>query len=163
MDFDQLYPGRFLKAGDFKGKDVTLTITGVTIEKLPQNTGGERVRGILAFDKTEKQLVLNRTNGECIKAMFGRDTDKWIGKRLTLFPMDMGDSSFGDLAIRVRGSPDLAQDVSFELRLARKKPVTKTMERTGRNGKAAPAPKPAPEDDAKSDDANIPGFNADGT
>ena len=34
MDYDLLYPGRFLKSGEFEGKDRTLTITAVRVEEL---------------------------------------------------------------------------------------------------------------------------------
>ena len=33
VDWDELYPGRFLKAGEFKGKKPTLTIAAVNIEE----------------------------------------------------------------------------------------------------------------------------------
>ena len=64
MDFDQLFPGRFMKAGLFKGRDVTLKIKGVRVERLPKKDGGgDEPKGILAFDGTDLELVLNKTNG----------------------------------------------------------------------------------------------------
>lgn len=150
LDFDQLFPNRFMKAGEFKGKDVTLKISAVKVEVLEGDKGKE-TKGILSFEGTQKQLVLNKTNGLCIKAMFGRDTDAWIGKRVTFYPaqIDFGDV---DLAIRVRGSPDIAADLDMELKLARKKPRKVTLKKTGAkpaNGAtAAPAassPPPAAE------------------
>ena len=144
LDFDQLFPGKYLKAGEFNGRDVTLTITGISLEDLPQEQGGNRTRGILNFQGTKKALVLNRTNGEAIRAMFGRDTGDWIGKRVTFFPAPI---SFGDAdhAIRVRGSPDISAPVKFTLKLPRKKPVEVTLQVTGK--KAAPGAAPQPEPD----------------
>jgi hypothetical protein len=130
IDFDQLFPGRFLKAGDFQGKDVTLTISAIDLEELPSQTGGTKVKGILTFHNVKKKLVLNRTNGECLKAMFGRDTGEWIGKRITLYPAHI-EYEGSDLAIRVRGSPDLKADLPFQLQMPRRKPVTVTMVKTG--------------------------------
>lgn len=152
MDYDELFPGRFLKSGELKGRDVTLKIANVATEELPDargvktNKAGERVRvrGIVAFEKTEKQLVLNKTNGECIKAMFGRNTDDWIGKRVTFYPATV--DAFGEetQAIRVRGSPDLAQDLTAELKLGQKTRTAK-LRRTGTaTPKPAPVPEPAP-------------------
>lgn len=144
MDYDQLFPGRFLKSGQFQGREVTLTIKGVRIEALPQDKGGEKPKGIIAFVEKPQELVLNRTNGECIKAMFGRDVDKWTGKKITLFPAPFTDSFTGEqtTAIRVRGSPDIAASKSIEVRLPRKKPIAMTMIKTGSaNGKpSTPAP-----------------------
>jgi hypothetical protein len=145
-DFDELFPGRFLKSGQFKGKDVTLKITKVELEKLPDQKQGEKVKGILSFAEVKLQLVLNRTNALCLRAMFGRDTGEWVGKRVTFFPAII--SAFGDdntLAIRVRGSPDLERDMPIEIQLPNKRPVKATMKKTGRPAqKAAPAPQPAP-------------------
>ena len=128
LSYDELFPGRFLKAGILKGKDVTLTISGVRIEDLPSETGGMRTKGILAFEGKKLELVLNRTNGEAIKAMFGSDTGDWIGKRITLFPSEFN----GDPCLRVRGSPDLSGPLTFELRLPRKRPVKTTLIPTGK-------------------------------
>jgi hypothetical protein len=153
LDYDALFPGRFLKAGLFVGKDVTLTIARVRLEDLPEEKGGNRARGIIGFQETKLELVLNRTNGECIKAMFGRDTGEWVGRRVTFFPAKI-DSEFADIAIRVRGSPDIPAAVTFDLKLPRKRPKSVTLAVTSkgkpgaRPGNGAPAetepPPPAP-------------------
>lgn len=140
-----------------------MTIKGIRIEKLPQDKGGEKPKGIVAFNERDLELVLNRTNAECLKGMFGRDTDAWIGKRVTFFPMPMTDSFTGEriTAIRVRGSPDLPADKAVEVRLPRKKAMTMTMKRTGTatkpNGKAPPQPEyQQGEDIAPPDDVPLP-------
>jgi len=149
LDFDELYPGRFIKAGDLKSRDVNLTISAVRIEEL-EGTKGKQTKGIVSFRESKKEIVLNRTNGECIKAMFGRDTGDWVGKRVTLYPAKI-ESDIADLAVRVRGSPDIAEDVTFTLSLARKRPRELTLKRTS-TGKAAPRPAPVPEPEADPDE-----------
>lgn len=148
VDYDQLFPGRFLKAGLFKGRNVTLTISDVDLEKLPQDNGKERARGILSFKEREMQLVLNHTNGVCIKAMFGRKPMEWIGKRITLCPeKDKFGREVVD-AIRVHGSPDLEESIDVEIRMPRKKPKMRTLHATGKSSVAAPDdPGPGPDDD----------------
>lgn len=148
MDFDKLYPARFMKAGEFEGRDVTLTISDVKVEEL-ESVKGKKGKGIISFEKTPKELVLNRTNGECIKAMFGRDTANWIGKRVTLFPASITDSFTGDpiLAIRVRGSPDIDADKAFSATIGREK-RNFSLKKT-----AGPKPKPVP---AQAPSASIP-------
>lgn len=135
LDFDELFPNRFLKAGEFKGRDITLKIKSVKVEVLEGDKGKE-TKGIIEFEKTPKQLVLNKTNGLCLRAMFGRDTAAWVGKCVTFYPakIDFGDT---DIAIRVRGSPDIAKDMDAEIKLARKKARTVKMLKTG--GQKAPA------------------------
>jgi hypothetical protein len=141
LDFDQLFPGRFLKASIFAGRDVTLTIANVRIEDLPSETGGTKVKGILAFEGKKLELVLNRTNGEAIKAMFGRDTGEWVGKRVTFYPGTFN----GEPCIRVRGSPDLPAPLDYELKLPRKRPVKQRLLVTGQKANGKPAPEPEPE------------------
>ena len=127
VDYDELFPGRFLKAGLFKGKKVTLTITEVETEEMPAEKGKPRVRGILSFRETDKQLVLVSTNGQCVKAMFGRKLSDWPGKRITLhaekdnFGRELVD------AIRVFGSPDIAADMSVDIQLPRRKPKSRVL------------------------------------
>jgi predicted YcjX-like family ATPase len=142
QDFDELYPGRFIKAGDLKGRDVTLTIAKVVVEELEGSK--KQTKGVVSFKESPRELVLNRTNGECIKALFGRKLAEWIGKRITIYPAAI-QSDLADLAVRVRGSPDIAQDVTFMLSLARKRPRSVTLKKTGANGKAAPPTEPEPE------------------
>ena len=134
LDYDALFPGRFIKAGDFGGRDVTVQISAIDLEDLPSDKGGDKTKGIISFSGAKKKLVLNRTNGECLKAMFGRDTGDWIGKRVTLYAAEWN----GDPCIRVRGSPDIEADVEFELRLPRKRPTKATMKKTGKAPPARP-------------------------
>lgn len=152
MDFDQMFPGKYMKAGQFKGRDVTLTIASVDLEEFTEGKEVE-VRGILTFREPAKgtkqplRLVLNKTNATAIKGMFGRETNSWVGKRVTFFPaaIEYGDS---DLAIRVRGSPDLDGPKEWQSKIGRKN-ATFRMVKTGKGaapGKAVTtiAPKSAP-------------------
>src|SRR5688572_28279456 len=115
VDWDELYPGRFLKAGEFKGKQVTLRIASVDVEELIGDKGAQ-IKGIISFVKTDKKLALNRTNGICIKEMFGKKLPEWVGKRITLFPSQCN----GEDCIRVWGSPDIPADKEIMVSLPRK-------------------------------------------
>lgn len=138
VDWDELYPGRFIKAGDFKGKQVTLRISAVQIDELIGDKG-KQIKGVLSFDRTEKQLALNKTNGICLKAMFGRHVQEWVGKRVTLFAGNWN----GEPAIRVYGSPDIAEDKVVEVALPRKRPFDMRMHKVNLKGDA-PAATQAP-------------------
>lgn len=148
FDYDQLFPNRFIKAGLLQGKAVTLTIAEVKLEEMPDEKGknGKQVKGIVSFRERELELVLNKTNGEALKGMFGRRTGNWEGKRVTLYPKMV--DAFGDevLAIRIMGSPDIEADMRISCRVG-KKTVTVTMKKTDPKKKAAPAPKAEPEMD----------------
>lgn len=144
VDFDQLYPGRFLKSGEFLGKKFTLTITDVELEELEDDKKGTKVRGIISFKETPKQLCLNRTNGEYLKAMFGRNIQEWRGKRVTLWPTT---TTFGrerdKPCIRIWGSPDIARDLEVTIKLPKKGATIETMHKVGGDGRNEPQQKPA--------------------
>lgn len=141
MDAALLFPSKYLKSADFKGKDVTLTIASIKLEDLADDKGGTKTKGIVAFKETPKLWVLNRTNVECVKGMFGRETDAWLNKRVTLYPAPFHDPFTNErtTAIRLRGSPDIEKQMTVEVRLPRKKPVKATMIKTGQAGAPAPA------------------------
>src|SRR5262249_13143875 len=105
VDWDDLYPGRFLKAADLKGKKVTLRISEVNLEELIGDKGPQ-VKGVVGFEKTEKQLALNKANGICLKEMFGKKVQEWVGKRVTVFAGTWN----GEECLRIWGSPDLAEE-----------------------------------------------------
>lgn len=122
VDWDDLYPGRFLKAADFKGKQVTLKISEVRIEELVGDKGPQ-IKGVMSFDRTEKQLALNKTNGICLKEMFGKKVQEWVGKQITLMPALWN----GEDCIRIYGSPDIEADKEITVQLPRKRPQRMTM------------------------------------
>jgi hypothetical protein len=130
MDVALLNPGQYLKSQELRG-DETFTITGVEVEELEDVEGGKKVKGII-YLRGSKPWVGNVTNAMCLKAMFGRETDRWIGKRVTLYAAPWKDQVTKEdtTCIRVRGSPDLAADITFTLRLARKRPQQVVMRKT---------------------------------
>ena len=131
MDWSLMFPSEYLKSAQFQGKDVTMTIESVALEELEGMTG-KKLKGIVKFRERPLKWVLNRTNASALVAMFGRETDSWVGKRVTLWPAPFTDPQTGEpmTAIRVRGSPSIEADVSFELKLPRKKPVQVHLKKT---------------------------------
>lgn len=144
VDWDELYPNRFLKAGELRGKKVTLTIESVELDEL-ESDQGKKIKGVLSFRETKKQIALNKTNGICIKAMFGRKLADWSGKRVTWFAGAWN----GEEAIRVWGSPDITVDTDIVVQLPRKKPTKMTMHAgiPAKGPKAAADPHGDPEPD----------------
>ena len=55
-NFDELYPGRFLKAGLLKGQKATVTISDVHLEELDGEKGIEQ-KAILSMAGKDKQLL----------------------------------------------------------------------------------------------------------
>ena len=144
ISFDELYPGRFLKAADLRGNHVTVTIADVALDEL-EGEKGVKVQGVIFLQKTDKQIVLNRTNGLCLKGMFGKTLSDWIGKRVTLKPdtTKLGKDTVD--CIRIHGSPDIAEDMAVSITLPRRKPFTMTMHAVRKETAPESAPAPAVE------------------
>lgn len=123
VDFDQLYPGRFIKAGELLGKKVTLTISDVDMEDLMGEDNKPKAKATVAFRETEKQMILCKTNGICLREMFGKKLAGWLGKRITIFEGTWN----GEPATRVWGSPDIDRDMEVEVSLPRRRPFKMTM------------------------------------
>lgn len=141
VDWDELYPGRFIKASDLKGKKVTLIMSKVRVEELVGDKGPQ-MKGIINFDGKDKALALNKTNGLCLKAMFGRKVQEWVGHKVTLFASTWD----GDECIRVWGSPEMSEDRVVTIALPRKRPFDMTMHAVQTGPKPIESTQPPPAD-----------------
>lgn len=130
--YDELYPGRFVKAADLKGKRVTVTITDVDLEEL-EGDDGVKTKCIITFRESPKKLVACKTNGFCIREMFGTKLDKWINRRVTLFESTWNNEP----CIRIWGSPDIPEDKDVLVELPRRRPIKMTLHAVGREGQRA--------------------------
>jgi hypothetical protein len=140
VDFDELYPGRFFKAGLLKeGERKVLTISDVAVEPL-ESDKGVKDKGILSFANEKLQLALNKTNGLCLREMFGRKVQEWKGHSFAIFVSEWN----GEPCIRIWGSPELTEDMDIVVQLPRKKPLKMVMHAMG-NSKPKLAPAPAAE------------------
>jgi hypothetical protein len=127
VDWDELYPGRFLKPFHIADKP-TLTISAVDVEELVGDKGPQ-TKGILMFaEQGFKALPMNKTNGICIREMFGRRLADWVGKRVVFYQAEFN----GEPCIRVWGSPDIAKDTDIIVQLPRKKPFAMKMHCTAK-------------------------------
>jgi len=153
--YDDLYPSRFLKASAFDGKKVTLTIQDCRREELEGENGEKKVKAIVSFRETERELVACKTNGLCLRDMFGTSLAGWVGKRVILFP----DKWNGEPAIRVWGSPDIKAPFDVEVKLARRRPFKMRMHTSAADeskGVAKPGADTYP-DDSGDDPGTHPG------
>ena len=83
----ELYPDRWLKARHLGGKAVTVKIAGVSVEELRLPDGSKKIAAILAFPKTDKRLILNKTQCQAMIAVTGTERlGEWAGHSITLAP-----------------------------------------------------------------------------
>ena len=109
MQFDDLYPSKFMRASDLNGAPLTVTIGGVSRE----NVGGEP-KVIITFASGEKPLICNKTNGKTLAKLFGKDTADWIGKQIVLFPCEVDFKGDTVEAVRIRAPRTTAQPAAAE-------------------------------------------------
>jgi len=153
MDYRQMFKGEYVAAVEFQGKQPILTVKSLALVTM-ENEKGVRERGVIHFQETDRGWVLNRTNAEALAAMFGRETEAWVGKRVKLAAVEVQFGKERVPGIRVVGSPDIPRPVTFELKLPRKRPVKVTLLATGASAGKAAAPPPPP--DLPPDDAPGP-------
>jgi hypothetical protein len=80
MELANIFPSKYIKAADLKGKEPTVVIAKCEIEKL-----GDDNKLVIYFQHKEKGLVCNRTNADRIAYLYGTNTDAWVGKEITLY------------------------------------------------------------------------------
>jgi hypothetical protein len=86
-DVRKMFDKAYIYAYDLEGKDVTVTIERVTGGTLVGTGGKSNKKPVLYFKGTTKGLALNITGARVIAGLYGGfDSDKWIGKRITLYP-----------------------------------------------------------------------------
>lgn len=146
MDMGLGFLGTYITAAELVGKEPTLTISRVTLEKVESlkasddaGAGKMKDRVIVYFkeSKSDRGWLLNRTNAECIKELWGRETEDWIGHKLTLHTTQVRVGPKVEPGIRVKGTPEIDKPRTFDLRLPRKKPIPVTLLPTAKEQPAA--------------------------
>ncbi len=105
MHVDLMFPSRYLRAADFEGKPVSLTISEVLKDKVQMATGQKAEKYILRFRETDKELILNKTNAKLIaKHLHEPKAINWPGAKITLSPETC--EAFGEMVpcIRVKAA-----------------------------------------------------------
>lgn len=144
-DFEELYPGRFIKGDMFKGKAATLTITDIDREEITDPKGKKSMKVILYFKERDRHLITNKLNCIALMLMFGKNTKDWRGKRVTFY----GEKGtwFGKKgeAVRIYGSPDIAKDIQQSVKLGLEMEEYHLKKVVLGKKVAVPAPAPPPE------------------
>jgi hypothetical protein len=93
MNVDAIFPSRFVKGEDIAGKKPTVTISHLTMEEMGKD---KEVNPVLWFSGgVKKGLVLNKTNTTTIASLYGKETDDWKGKKITLYTQE--ERHFGEM------------------------------------------------------------------
>lgn len=102
MDINSAFPSKWIRASDLQGRDITLTILRCLEEEV---AGDGSTQPVIYFNGTKKGLALNKTNANIIAEAFGRETDVWLGEKITLYPTKTDFKGDRVDCIRVREQP----------------------------------------------------------
>jgi hypothetical protein len=98
---DLMFPSRYLRAADFEGQSVSLTISEVLKDKVQMSTGQKAEKYILRFQETDKELILNKTNAKAVaKVLHEPKAVHWPGERIILKPTTC--EAFGEIVDCIR-------------------------------------------------------------
>jgi hypothetical protein len=101
LHVDLMFPSRYLKAADFEGKSVSLTIAEVFRDKVQMANGSKAEKYIVRFRETDKELILNKTNAKAVaKVLDEPKAVNWTGSRITLKPTTC--EAFGEIVPCIR-------------------------------------------------------------
>jgi hypothetical protein len=104
-----MFDSQYLGAWDLVGRDVTVTIREVEAGKLTAPGGRTSKKPVIYFQGKEKGLALNKTNAKIVAAMYGTDTEHWVGQQITIYPTKTEMQGETVDCIRVRpGAPSKA-------------------------------------------------------
>lgn len=111
MNIDEIYSSnKSLKAEDLKGRSVKCKISEVgTVE-----FDGEKKLEIKFVGK-EKTLVMNKTNAKIVAEHYGKDTEKWVGQEIEIYPTktDYAGKLVDCIRVRVEAPYQPGEDPGF--------------------------------------------------
>jgi hypothetical protein len=104
-----------LKAADFKGQNLRVTIESVGTRTYPAREGmSEQTKSILGFVGKEKTLVLNGTNNDILCDAYGDDGDDWVGHEIGLSTKEYENFPTGWVVTPLDvAPPDFDDDIPF--------------------------------------------------
>lgn len=129
MLWEQRFRGEYISAAEMGDRRPTFTIARISSVRMDDEKKKKEVdKAIIWFKEIDRGFVYNKTAGHCLAAMFGKNDDAWIGKRVTLYAdpdVRFGSEQVG--GIRVAGSPDIQEEIKIRIKFPKKKPFEVTL------------------------------------
>jgi hypothetical protein len=96
MKRSDAFPSQYLTAADLAGRgDVPCVIEHIAMENMGHDDD-QKPKPVAYFKNGTKGLPLNGTNWDALAAVFGEESDDWLGKRVILWV---------DPTVRFKGKP----------------------------------------------------------
>jgi len=113
-DYRSMFDYKYIGAWSLQGRDVTVKIRAVRGETLRNKQGADK-KAVVYFEGSDKGFAANKTNCVTIAGLYGPDTVRWIGQRITLFPTQTQVGSRMVDCIRVRPEKPAAKAKTEQL------------------------------------------------
>lgn len=86
MKRSDAFPSKYLSKEDVP-EPISVTVKSVALETLNGGNGDDEkeTKPVMTFAEQVKPMILNNANWSTIEAMYGDDSDGWIGKRVTVY------------------------------------------------------------------------------
>ena len=114
---DLVYPSKYIKAADLRGRDVTVTIAAVEWETLVMQGGKKDTKVAITMARAdgkpiEKKWIAPKTVLKMIAAATGeKDVSQWKGRKVTIYPTTCRGQKGEEVeCIRVRVRTSQTQD-----------------------------------------------------
>lgn len=128
-----LYPSKYLRAADLRGRDVTVTIRDIDPRgELQMRNGKKEHKPVVSFKESDKLWVMNVTCARIIAKVHGNEITSWLGKRVTLYPTMVACGGQQVEAIRIRERAPAAKGNGAKI-----EPVEDEPEHDGLTGEVA--------------------------
>ncbi len=100
---DLLYPSKYLKAADLRGRDAVVTIKSLDpASELNMRGGKTEKKPVISFVESDKLFCLCKTNAKSIAKVYGSELENWLGKRITIYPTKVAFGGNTVDAVRIR-------------------------------------------------------------
>ncbi len=84
MRITEAFPPRFMSKEDVT-KPRVLTIELVVMEEVESEDGRVEKPVCYFSEKDSKPLILNKTNAEVLRELYGDETEEWVGKQIEVY------------------------------------------------------------------------------
>lgn len=108
MNIDDIFAGKYLKAGNIDDGEYHAVIESVEMEEVARNES----KPVIRFKGWSQGFVLNKTNAKTISKIAGTgNTDNWIGLGITLYKSETEMAGDTVECIRIRLKPPSSDQI----------------------------------------------------
>lgn len=143
---------------DNVGGQVTAVIESVTGAQFEDEDKNVDKKALIAFRGKHLKLAANTINCLLLEALWGEDFEGWIGHKVTLGSdtVEVAGRFKGRPCIRVKGSPEISEPVSVQIKLPHRKPLVRKLVPTAKARRELPDDELDQDSQRFIDEADIP-------